>query len=214
MDQAIDMFRDALQEAENDPDVICLLAQVLWAKGGEEERNVAREQLFDSVEKHPDHIGAVTLLGAIALLDGDEDAIEAVRADLEIMRTRDDIEIHDRTRVVKLLSAISAMGLSAEGDMPETERLTVEASRAVMLAPGQPQGWMELNAATGELHTATMAVKTALRNVPPQGGLDADDLCEAYVQTGTIGNSLRAIMLAPWKAEGWEGLDDSLSYPA
>ena len=32
MDQAIDMFRDALHEAENDPEVVCLLAQVLWAK--------------------------------------------------------------------------------------------------------------------------------------------------------------------------------------
>jgi superkiller protein 3 len=211
MDQAIDMFRDALQEAENDPHVVCLLAQVLWAKGGEEERNVAREQLFDSVEKHPDHIAAVTLLGAIALLDGDQDAIEAVHTDLEIMRIRDDFEIHDRTRVIKLLSAISAMGFSPESDVPEAERLTVEASKAVMLAPGQPQGWMELTAATGELHTATMAVKTALRNVPPQGGLNADDLCQAYVQTCTIGDSLRAIMVAPWIAEGWEGLDGSLS---
>ncbi|KAE8548695.1 hypothetical protein EYB25_009076 [Talaromyces marneffei] len=210
MDQAIDMFRDALHEAENDPEVVCLLAQVLWAKGGEEERNVAREQLFESVEKNPEHLGAVTLLGAIALLDGDEDAIEAVHADLETMRTRDDIEIHDRARVVKLLSAISAMGFSADSDIPEAERLVVEASRAVMLAPGLPQGWMELTAATGELHPATIAVKTALRNVPPRGGLDAVDLCTAYVQTGTIGDSLRAIMVAPWKTDGWESLNESL----
>ncbi|KUL84578.1 hypothetical protein ZTR_08770 [Talaromyces verruculosus] len=211
MDQAIDMFRDALHEADNDPEVVCLLAQVLWAKGGEEERNVAREQLFESVEKNPEHIGAVTLLGAIALLDSDEDAIEAVHADLEIMRTRDDIEIHDRARVVKLLSAISAMGFSADSDILDAERLVVEASRAVMLAPGLPQGWMELTAATGELHPATIAVKTALRNVPPQGGLDAVDLCKAYVQTGTIGNSLRGIMVAPWKTDGWESLNEVLS---
>ncbi|KAF4983802.1 hypothetical protein F66182_17050, partial [Fusarium sp. NRRL 66182] len=208
---AIDMFRDALHEAENDPEVVCLLAQVLWAKGGEEERNVARDQLFESVEKNPEHIGAVTLLGAVALLDGDEDAIEAVHADLENMRTRDDIEIHDRARVVKLLSAISAMGFSADSDIPEAERLVIEASRAVMLAPGLPQGWMELTAATGELHPATIAVKTALRNVPPHGGLDAVDLCKAYVQTGTIGDSLRGIMLAPWKADGWASLNESLS---
>lgn len=38
MDNAIDMFRDALQEADNAPEVVCLLAQVLWAKGGDEER--------------------------------------------------------------------------------------------------------------------------------------------------------------------------------
>ncbi|QKX57384.1 uncharacterized protein TRUGW13939_04496 [Talaromyces rugulosus] len=113
MDQAIDRFRDALQESNNDPDVTCLLAQVLWAKGGKEESSVAREQLFDSVEKHPDHVGSVTLLGVIALLDADEDAIEAVHADLQMMRTKDNIEIHDRAKVVKLLTAISTMGFCA-----------------------------------------------------------------------------------------------------
>ncbi|KAJ5965506.1 hypothetical protein N7481_012220 [Penicillium waksmanii] len=110
MDQAIDMFRDALQEADSAPDVVCLLAQVLWAKGGEEERSVARQQLFDCVENHPEHVGAVSLLGAIAILDGDRDTVEAVESDLHNMITRNDIEIHDRARLIKLLAAISIMG--------------------------------------------------------------------------------------------------------
>ncbi|KKA20304.1 Translation repressor/antiviral protein Ski3 [Rasamsonia emersonii CBS 393.64] len=214
MDQAIDMFRDALQEADNAPEVVCLLAQVLWAKGGEEERNVTREQLLDCIEKHPDHVGAVTLLGAIALLDADQDAIEAVQADLQTMRTREDVEIHDRSRVVKLLSAISAMGFSADKTAPEDERRIAEATTAVMLAPGQPHGWMELAATTGELHPAKMAVKTALRSVPPRGGLEAEDLCRAYVQTGIIGDSLRAVMVAPWRKEGWVELAHTLSESA
>lgn len=211
MDQAIDRFRDALQEANNDPDVVCLLAQVLWAKGGEEERSVAREQLFDSVEKHPDHVGAVTLLGAIALLDADEDAIEAVYDDLQIMRTKDDIEIHDCAKVVKLLTAISAMGFCADSKTTDEERRIAEASTSVMLAPALPQGWTELSAATGELHPAKMAVKMAIRNAPPRGALEADDLCQAYVQTGTIGDSLRAIMVAPWRKEGWNEFTQTLS---
>ncbi|KAH8693970.1 putative translation repressor/antiviral protein Ski3 [Talaromyces proteolyticus] len=211
MDQAIDMFRDALQEADNDPDVVCLLAQVLWAKGGEEERSVAREQLFDSVEKHPDHVGAVTLLGAIALLDSDEDAIEAVYEDLQTMRTRDDIEIHDRAKVVKLLTTISALGFCTDTKVAEEERRIAEASTTVMLAPQQPQGWMELSATTGELHPAKMAVRMALRSAPPRGGLEAFDLCKAYVQTGTIGDSMRAVMVAPWRKEGWEELTHTLS---
>jgi superkiller protein 3 len=211
MDQAIEMFRDALQEADNAPEVVCLLAQVLWAKGGEEERNVAREQLFDCVEKHPDHVGAVTLLGAIALLDADQDAIEAVQADLHTMRTREDVEIHDRSKVVKLLTAISAMGFSTDSTVPEEERRIAEATTAVMLAPGQPHGWMELATTTGELHPAKMALKTALRSVPPRGALEAADLCLAYVQTGTIGDSLRGIMVAPWRSEGWEELSHALS---
>lgn len=212
MDRAIDMFRDALQEANNAPEVVCLLAQVLWAKGGEEERIVARQQLFDCVESHPDHIGAVTLLGAIALLDSDRDAIEAVESDLHGMITRDDIDIHGRAKLIKLLTAISTLGLAEEfSGIPEETRRMGEATAAVMRAPDQPQGWMELSAATQELYPAEMAVKRALRSVPPRSNLDADDLSEAYAQTGKASDALKAIMFAPWRRHGWEGLNHVVS---
>ncbi|KAN0071068.1 hypothetical protein V8E54_010499 [Elaphomyces granulatus] len=211
MDKAIDMFRDALREADNDPDVVCLLAQVLWAKGGEEERNVAREQLFDCVERHPEHVGAVTLLGAIVLLDTDQDATEAVHADLYTLRMRENIEIHDRSRITKLLAAISALGLTGYSSLPESLRRLGETTTAVMLAPAQPHGWMELASTTGERYPAEMAVQTALRSVPPRGPLDAEDLCQAYTQTGKIGDSFRAIMVAPWRRNGWGELVHALT---
>lgn len=211
MDRAIDMFRDALQEADSAPEVVCLLAQVLWAKGGEEERSVARQQLFDCVERHPDHIGAVTLLGAIALLDADEDAIEAVQSDLQTMRTKDDIGIHDRAKLLKLLTAISTMGFAVDTTVPEETRRVGEATAAVMLSPGQPQGWMELSAASQEVYPAEMAVKRAMRCVPPRGNLEAIDLSRAYAQTGKASDALRAIMVAPWKRDGWEELNHAVS---
>jgi superkiller protein 3 len=211
MDQAIDMFRDALQEANNAPDVVCLLAQVLWAKGGEEERSVARQQLFDCVENHPDHVGAVTLLGAIALLDQDRDAIEAVESDLHNMVTRDDIDIHDRGKVLKLLAAISAMGFTEKADLPEDLRRIGEATAAVMLSPGQPQGWMELSAVSDSSYPAEMAIQRALRCVPPLSNLDASDLSQAYAQAGTATDAFRAIMVAPWRKEGWEELNDGIT---
>jgi len=46
MDESLEMFKAALNESSENPDVVCLLSQVLWAKGGNEERDVAREQLF------------------------------------------------------------------------------------------------------------------------------------------------------------------------
>lgn len=213
MDQAIDMFRDALQEADDAPEVVCLLAQVLWAKGGEEERSVAQQQLFDCVENHPDHVGAVTLLGAIGVLDGDKDVLDAVESDLHGMITRDDIEIHDRTKLTKLLAAISALGLTDTSADPETRRIG-EATAAVMRAPGQPYGWMELASASQELHPAEMAVKRALRSVPPRRNLNAVDLSEAYAQTGKASDALRAIMVAPWKQDGWEELNYAISASA
>lgn len=210
MDQAIDMFRGALQESFNSPEVVCLLAQVLWAKGGDEERSVARERLFDCVEDNPEHVGAVTLLGAIAILDSDKDAIQAVYSDLQVMRTRDDIEIHDRAKVERLLTVISTLGLHEDSIVPCQTREITEAVSAVMLTPGQPQGWSELASTTDQLFPAEMAVKTALRNVPPQGTLDPTDLCHAYAQTNKISDSLRAIMVAPWKKDGWESLKQAL----
>lgn len=211
MDRAIDMFRDALHEANSAPDVVCLLAQVLWAKGGEEERSVARQQLFDCVESHPDHIGAVTLLGAIALLDADQDAIYAVESDLHSMITRDDIDIHDRRKVIKVLTAISAMGFTENATLPEETRRIGEATAAIMRSPGQPQGWMELSAASQTLYPAEMAIKRALRSVPPYSNLEAADLSLAYAQTGKVGDALRAVMVAPWKQAGREELGCALS---
>lgn len=210
MDRAIDMFRDALQEADGAPEVVCLLAQVLWAKGGEEERSVARQQLFDCVENYPDHVGAVSLLGAIGVLDGDKDVLDAVQSDLQSMMTRDDIEIHDRTKLVKLLTAISTLGLTDDSADPETRRMG-EVTAAVMRAPAEPQGWMELSATSGEPYPAEMAVKRALLSVPPRSNLNAGDLSEAYSQTGKASDALKAIMVAPWNRGGWEELNHAVT---
>ncbi|PYI07843.1 TPR-like protein [Aspergillus sclerotiicarbonarius CBS 121057] len=211
IDNAIDMFRDALQEADNAPEVVCLLAQVLWAKGGEEERAVARQQLFDCVEEHPEHIGAVTLLGAIALLDADKDVIEAVESDLQNMITRDDIEIHERAKLIKLRTAVSTLGYTDNSGVPEDVRRVGEATAAVMRSPFEAQGWVELSSATQELYPAEMATKRALRSVPPRSHLDAVDLSTAYTQTGKASDALRAIMVAPWKQSGWEELSHAVS---
>ncbi|KAL4926922.1 SKI complex subunit tetratricopeptide repeat protein SKI3 [Aspergillus undulatus] len=210
MDNAIDMFRDALQEADNSPDVVCLLAQVLWAKGGEEERTVARQQLFECVESYSDHVGAVTLLGAIALLDDDKDVIEAVESDLKSMITRDDIGLHDKARLVKLSTAIS-LCIADDSGVPEEKRRIGEAAAAVMRAPYDPQGWMELSSASQESYPAEMGVKTALRSVPPRGNLDATDLSNAYSQTGKASDALRSIMVAPWVKGGWQELTHIVS---
>ncbi|KAJ6157771.1 hypothetical protein N7470_005363 [Penicillium chermesinum] len=184
MDTAIDMFRDALQEADNAPDVVCLLAQVLWAKGGEEEQSVARQQLLDCVERNPDHVGAITLLGTIALLDKDQDAIDALDSDIRTMITRDDIHEHERAKLLKLQSAISALG--------------------------NPQGWKELSAASGKSYAALVALDRALHSIPPHGDLDAEDLSRAYAQTGRLSDAYRAIMVAPHLPDGWIAVRENL----
>ncbi|KAF3891495.1 Translation repressor/antiviral protein Ski3 [Trichophyton interdigitale] len=211
MDESIEMFRDAIQGADNSPDVTCLLAQVLWAKGGDEERLVAREQLFECVEKYPEHVGAITLLGVIGLLDMDEDTIEAVESDLQAMRVRSDLDTHSIGKIVKLLASIPALRYEAEAEATRTSEMLKQAATSVMISPGQPQGWMALSSVSTEKYAAEMAVRTALVNIPPRGRLNAEALCQAYSLVGTRRTALSGIMVAPWSKNGWDGLIQSCS---
>ncbi|KAL9616166.1 MAG: hypothetical protein Q9160_008946 [Pyrenula sp. 1 TL-2023] len=212
MDQAISNFQSALQEAEDDPDVVCLLAQVLWAKGGEAQ-DVAREQLYGCVEKHPEHVGAVTLLAVIALLDGDEDGIEVAREDLENIRCRDAVSLQDLGRANRVLAGIRAVTTGSEASL---EQMLSEATRSVMLAPAQPQGWMELAEVASNVKDSeeakfpsNLALKNALRSVPPRGTLEAEELARIYAAVGTKSEAQVGIVVSPWKAEGWRALADS-----
>ncbi|KAJ5918059.1 hypothetical protein N7454_010434 [Penicillium verhagenii] len=215
MDRAIDMFRDALIEASNTPnvpDVVCLLVQVLWAKGGKEEKEVARQQLDDCIKDHPDHIGVTSLFGAIAIVDGDKACIEALESDLRNKVCRDGIDMHDRAKLLKLLAAISTLGLNKDGAslLPEPLRQIKEATSAIMMCPGQPQGWLELSEVSESAHPAEMAISRALRCAPPHGNIDATDLSMAYAQTGKVGDTFRSIMISPWRQDGWESLNCAL----
>lgn len=202
-DEAIGMFRTALEETQGDPNIVCLLAQMLWAKGGETERNVAREQLFDCIENHPGHVEAIMLLGAIAVIDNDSDTMEAVAADLHSLRTRDDLTARQQSRVGQLLTAIS---LLFSGDKSEDMADLREAQAAVMLAPSKPYGWSQLADLSEEPHPAELAVITATKAAPPGGTLDTIDLAKVHAGTRRLDGAQRAIMLAPWVIQGWEAL--------
>ncbi|KAG9526967.1 TPR-like protein, partial [Aureobasidium melanogenum] len=175
MDDAIAAFRSALEESNSDPNVVCLLVQVLWAKGGEEEKSVARDQLFDCIEKHDSHVPSIVLLGAIAALDNDTDALDAVRDDLASLRTNDTISIYDREHVEQVLGAIAELS----SDASEMDAL-VETQRAIMLAPHQSHGWTQLTELTEEAYPAQMALLTSQRAVPPYGDLGAQELAKAF----------------------------------
>lgn len=200
MDLAIDMFRNALEETQGDPDIICLLAQVLWAKGGDVERNVAREQLLDCVNKHPDHFDAIALLSAMAILEEDLDMVEAISVDLYSFQARDNLTLQQQRQITQLSTAIAALQSGKEGEVPSE---LSAATTAVMLSPSKPQGWIQLAELSNEIHPAEMAILTAAKAVPPGGSLSAEDLCKTYTGTNRLGDAQRAIMVAPWMAEGW-----------
>ena len=186
------------------PDAVCLLAQVLWAVGSEDSRSKAQEYLFESVESHPDHVQSVLLLGIIALLSRDEESLEAVSASLQDLRASRGITNREQDQISEVLRAIAELS-----DDNERTVLT-EVQTEVFLHPHQPHGWGRLSTVGGDEYAADMALKTALRAVPPRGELNARDLSEAFAGTGRIGDIQGAIMVAPWNQGAWNALGEAL----
>jgi superkiller protein 3 len=199
LDSSIPYFRTSLEATGSNPDIICLLAEVLWAKGGDNEKEVAREQLFAAAEKHSKHVGIVTLLGAMAVLDDDVDTMEAVKDDLSALRTDSTITPYDIARVEKITEAIA---LLLGGEQEELN----EARRTVVMAPWKHTGWQELAETSGEPYAAIMSRETARRSVPPIGVLDAKGLATAFAGTGDVKDAQKAVVLAPWCNVGWAAL--------
>ncbi|PVH87854.1 TPR-like protein [Cadophora sp. DSE1049] len=203
---ALQYFIPALEESSGNPDAVCLLAQVLWAKGDEDSREKARDHLFSCVEKDPEHVQSVLLLGIIALLDNDSDSLEAVTATLQDLRTTHTISDIEQARVSEVLRAIAALS----GEDADQHVLT-EIQTDVFLHPNQPHGWNRMAEVEGDEYTAEMAVKTALKTIPPRGELDAEDLSNAFAGMGKITGAQQAVMISPWSGHGWDALGQALA---
>jgi superkiller protein 3 len=207
MDEALSAFREALQESNESPDVVCLLAEVLWAKGGEKERTVARDQLFECVERAPGHVGCVVLLGVMAALDEDDETIDAVRDELEGLRVKENLPEKDLEKVERVLEAMSALSPSSSASK---DAVLAEVQSSVLLYPWKSSGWKHLAIETNDAQSKEMALRTAERNVPPMGMLEAKDLAEAFAGTGRIADAQRAVMVAPWSVDGWLGIAEGV----
>ncbi|KAI9881853.1 MAG: coatomer subunit gamma, partial [Watsoniomyces obsoletus] len=169
VDQSIKMLQSALVELGNEPDVICMLAQVLWAKGGETEKEAARTQLLECIERNESHVQAVCLLAVMGLSDGDGDVVEAVEESLKGLSMLDTTTESEKVKVVKVLSAVLDFQRSQTG---KGEIAGVgDATGTIMRSPGQVQGWMELartaSANAGDGYAAEMAKMSATRQMPP-----------------------------------------------
>ena len=203
--EAINMFRAALEESNNNPDVVCLLVQVLWAHGGSEEKAAAREQLFECFESNPEHAGVMTLLGAIAALDNDEETTAAVRDDLVALRTNSKLQTADQAQIDSLLSALASLN-----DNDNSDAALASAQTATLLNPERSHAWKLLAELSGDGYAADMALQTAQKAVPPNGTSSAGELATAFAGVGTVADAQRAMALAPWERIGWETMAEAL----
>ncbi|TLD32856.1 hypothetical protein PspLS_00934 [Pyricularia sp. CBS 133598] len=201
VDEAVQYFESALEESGGDADAICLLAQVLWAVGTEEAQDRARTSLFEVVEKQPDHVRSVLLLGAIALLDDDDESLEAVVAELQGLRASDKVGAVEQSHISDILQAVAA--LSAEG----ADKVKGQAQTDIMLHPYLPHGWLNLSSVVDSgggvsANAAEVAVELARRAVAPRGNLEAGDLARTYAGATNAANAQTAIGVAPWVKDG------------
>ncbi|CAG8499538.1 2849_t:CDS:10 [Ambispora leptoticha] len=79
LESSLSMFEMALNGTEEGSgveeirkDVTVLLSQVLWALQGEQQRNLAQEELFRCISQNPNHLPAIFGLCAIGLLQNNE----------------------------------------------------------------------------------------------------------------------------------------------
>ena len=184
-----------------DPNVTVLLAQVLWASGTAKEKEAARTQLFECIEDTPDHVGAATLLAVVAVLDDDAETLQVAADDLRSLRSKSTTGVVDKLHIAKVLAAVLLLKSSAGAS---EEEVRSDALGGIMLNPEQPQGWLELaqvsggGAEDGDSYASEMAVKNALRQIPPGGRLTSEDLARTYEVTGRDEDLKKAGMLAPW----------------
>ncbi|PHH82304.1 hypothetical protein CDD82_6412 [Ophiocordyceps australis] len=193
-DEAEECFKAALDESHGNADATCLVAQALWAQGTDESREKARECLFEIMEKQPEHMHSILLLGIMALVDQDEGSLEAVVEDLELLRATASVSAARQSQISQVLRAIAGL---RQGHT-EQDRLA-QVQRDIMLHPYLAHGWGALAETTRSRHAAQMALVVSAQNMPPRGSIESVELAEAYARTGKAADGQRAALLAPWR---------------
>ena len=204
---AIEYLEKALAESGGNPDAVCVLAQILWATGTEDARDQARTALFDVIERDPSHVQSVLLLGVIALLDEDDESLDAVVSELHALRTGEGLSDADHARIGEVLRAVAASS-SQDDDAAVAVAVLTQVQNDILLNPHLPHGWSRLAEAADDAdnNAAEMALNVALKAIPPRGELDALDLARSYAGTTKAADAQKALMLAPWDSGGWESL--------
>src|SRR5690606_29289405 len=153
-------------------------------------------------------VQSVLLLGVVALLDDDEESLEAVVAELHALRTSDGVSEADRSRVGEVLKSIRTM---PEGRSEADALAEVQAD--VMLHPYQPRVWALVAEVSGgdNESPAVMGLRVGAAGIPPRGELEAVDLAGAYAGTGKAAHAQAAVFVAPWAAEGWVSLGEAVA---
>jgi len=212
LDASISFFRSALSESNSNPDVICLLSRVLWAHGGDAEREVAKEQILACVEANDEHVDSWILLGCIAFDGTDVELSDIVKGELSSLLSSPKLSEQNRADIQDLLVRLATVGLSDDDDEKFVKSVE-QVKKNIALYPQKSQGWSNLSRLSigqkdGE-YAAEMALLTSKQAVASNvSANDAQGLSQSYAMIGKLDDGQRAVMFAPWMADGWNVLGD------
>lgn len=185
--EAIGCFKSALEESDEDQDVVVLLAQVLWAHGGDEEREVALEQLFGSIETHGSaSLNVALTLGAIGVTH-DPEIIDAAQEELNGFSQQFLAAADPHHHVPLMLSAMNkALGIS-----PALPWL-----KAAFFTPWNFDIWKRLDDGVAIVQ-ASAGVGKAVSSI---------ELSNTYIGQRDFKSIQRSIYYAPWNDQSWKAL--------
>ena len=201
LDVAIEVFQRVLTESDEDVDVMVLVAKALWSVGGDQEREVAVQQIHDwyvslqyfapnhiSLARYPLHVESLTSLGAIGLLTENDDFMNQAEMGLR----RASLKSPHDNNVPKVLREIAR---SKGHDADDVYRAQV------MLNPASAGAWSGLGNGR-DVNVQQLALKLARLDKT----IATEELSELYERSGSLVDIQSGILLCPWRIEGWEQL--------
>ncbi|KAG4301141.1 hypothetical protein PCK1_002451 [Pneumocystis canis] len=194
---ALEMFQNCLVESDEHPNVIVLLCKILWAMGGQEERDIAQQQLLECISKYPNHLSSLLLLGNIGILNQD------VKMETMILKHLHNLDWNERKKYDPEHSLEKYLELNAylKGDDPKYIYLSV-----LNVYPSSPIIWSRLASLDNQTDICSMALQITLKNP-----YSPEILSLAYSQMSTIFDILKALHLAPWISRYWKMLEKCIS---
>ncbi|KAL9546009.1 hypothetical protein MBANPS3_006873 [Mucor bainieri] len=206
--ESLNMFELALNATQEDmtlrQDVVVLLSKVLWALGGDEQRTVAKDQLFSSITDNPNYLPAIFSLCVMGMLQDDETLTAAALQEL----AKVSISIAYDSDKEQHISWLFYKFHQLQGDKLQATRALM---KAVHQTPWLALVWARLSKHLVKLHDPKMNTMTSSTLViNKQKSHTANSLSEAYqdaaIATKDKKLAQRAVLTAPWRLSAWKTL--------
>ncbi|KAI9271925.1 hypothetical protein BDA99DRAFT_534395 [Phascolomyces articulosus] len=218
LEESLGMFETALNETESDldlrMDVTVLLSKVLWALGGEEQRSVAKDQMFSSIADNPSYLPAIFSLCVMGILEEDDTLTDAALQELTKMPVDAAYDKDQDQKITWLFSRYFRL-------KNNPEQAIRSLAKSVYRLPWLSGLWNHLasnllefpdNNTAATKNTITLSALTLTNHSKTT---TADAKAEAYEHAAQASladeNEVsakqaanRAVMIAPWRANAWK----------